>query len=536
MHATRVIISIISIGLISSCAYLEGMRKQEELMQNQKTNPGQHNAKHIIARQTYFVYGQLKNKTKDKRRQSLAVVALSDKYHDNEIVDINHRSRADSYYSLNLPEGSYLLLVLEDTNTDNIYSENEIIAQHHIVLNAQTYPDKVVGNIDIQLPQVITPLGKKLAVPVSVEHDTQRSLFFPKGTIRSLDDPIFSERIATLGMYDPAAFLENAPMMFYALEEDTPYKIPVIFVHGIGGSAKEFQIIVDKLDRERYKPWFFYYPSGSDLEQLARLFYKIYLSGKVVQFGPAKPAIVAHSMGGLVVREAFNLYQGTAQENEIKQFISMASPFGGLSSAQAGVESAPLVLPAWRGLAAEGSFIRNLFRNALPAPTSHYLIYAYLDSGDRLDSDGVVPVESQIPGSASGMISGKYGFKSGHAEILQNPAAVEEVLSLLSRVESPFPEEHMYYYHQGGFDVPLGNSYNDLEKRMIRHFGLYLRALANGQIKPIPLNEPFLAVVQGRSKPSTYIDTAWLKFKKDYPDLASATKSDSGDNEKKRGE
>ena len=525
MHATRLITLLISTGLFASCAYLESMTKQQELIQNQKINPRQYNAKHIITSQTYFVYGQIKNKNTHVKQHSVAVVALSNKYHQGEVVDISHRSKMDSYYALNLPEGSYQLLVLEDSNAYNVYSENEIVAQHHIVLDAQTYPDKVVGNVDIQLPQSIAPLGIKLAVPVSVVHDTKRSLFFPKGTIRSLDDPIFSDRIATLGMYDPAAFLEKAPMMFYALEEDTPYKIPVIFVHGICGTAREFQTIIDKLDRQRYKPWLLYYPSGADLEQL-------YLSGKVVQYGPVKPAIVAHSMGGLVVREAFNLYQGSAHENKIKLFISMASPFGGLSSAQSGVESAPLVLPAWRNLTPEGSFIRHLFRNALPTSTSHYLFYAYLDSGDRLDSDGVVPVQSQIPGSASDMISGMYGFKTGHAEILQNPAAIEKVLDLLSRIESPFPEAHMYYYYQGGFDVPLNNSYSDLEKRMIRHYGKYLRAMANGKIKPVPLNESFVAVAQGRSKPSTYIDTAWLKFKNDYPNLASKTNSDNENVEK----
>lgn len=58
-------------------------------------------------------------------------------------------------------------------------------------------------------------------------------------------------------------------MMFYALEEDIGYKIPVIFVHGINGSPREFAEIVKYLDRRLYRPWFFYYPSGNDLGQLS---------------------------------------------------------------------------------------------------------------------------------------------------------------------------------------------------------------------------------------------------------------------------
>ena len=87
-----------------------------------------------------------------------------------------------------------------------------------------------------------------------------------------LDDPIFDSSFSTLGMYDPASFLEQAPTAFYALEEDLGYKIPVVFVHGIAGSAREFENFVEHLDRVRYKPWFFHYPAGGDLDQLAELF------------------------------------------------------------------------------------------------------------------------------------------------------------------------------------------------------------------------------------------------------------------------
>jgi pimeloyl-ACP methyl ester carboxylesterase len=507
--------------MLSSCAYLETLSRQDELQQQQETNPLQHNAKHLITRQTYFVYGQLKSKDVDKTRNSLAVVALSNKYQQNEIVDINHLGKVGSYYAMNLPAGSYQLLVLEDSDRDEIYRENEIIAQHHIVLDAQTYPEKVVGNVDIQLAQSIKPIGKKLAVPVSTAHNRHRSLFFPKGTIRSLGDPIFSERVATLGMYEPAAFMETAPMMFYALEEDTPHKVPVIFVHGIGGTAKEFQSILNSLDRKRYKPWFFYYPSGMDLKQLAKLFYNIYLSGKVIKKNPSATVIVAHSMGGLVVREALNLYEGNEQEIRVKLFITMASPLGGLESAQTGIEHAPLVLPAWRGLTPEGAFIGNLFRKPLPPSTEHHLVYAYLGQGDRNDTDGIVPVQSQVPESVSGMIAGKYGYKSGHAEILREPAAIDTVLELIGRVKSYFPEEHVRYFNQGGFDVELNSSYSDLEKRMIHTFGIYLRALANGKLKPVPLNQVFLDSINGRSKQADYTASAWIKFRKEYPDLAA---------------
>ncbi|MBX2859368.1 MAG: hypothetical protein KTR17_11965 [Cellvibrionaceae bacterium] len=84
-------------------------------------------------------------------------------------------------------------------------------------------------------------------------------------------------------MYDPASFLDYAPTMFYALEEDFLYKVRVVFVHGIGGSIRQFNDIVQGMARDRYKPWYLYYSSGGDLHQLARLFYEIFLAGKVIR-------------------------------------------------------------------------------------------------------------------------------------------------------------------------------------------------------------------------------------------------------------
>ncbi len=88
--------------------------------------------------------------------------------------------------------------------------------------------------------------------------------------------------------------MEMAPMMFYALEEDLPYKVPIVFVHGIEGSITDFLPLLERLDRQRYKPWFFYYPSGADLDKLAQLFYRIFLSGKIIPLDEMPLVVVAH--------------------------------------------------------------------------------------------------------------------------------------------------------------------------------------------------------------------------------------------------
>jgi pimeloyl-ACP methyl ester carboxylesterase len=493
------------------------------MVRSQKSDPRQHTLKHLIERDSYFVYGRLINPPSIADRHALAVAALSDRYQRSEIVDVNHLGKAGSYYGLNLPEGTYQLLVLEDKNQDGIYRETEVVGQRTLALQASSDPGKVVGSVDIRLGDSIIVQPPRLTIPAPQLPATKASLFYPRGTIRSLDDPIFTRQMATLGMYGPAAFLENAPMMFYALEEDTFYKIPVIFVHGIGGTPNEFRQVIERLDRRRYKLWFFYYPSGMDLDQLAEMFYEIFFSGKVVQRGTFDMVIVAHSMGGLVVREALNRFQGNEKETRVRLFISLASPFAGMVSAQFAVDYAPLVLPAWRDLAPTAPFIQQQFRKPLPASVEHYLIYAYGNTGQPDDSDGIVPVYSQLPASATSQISGQYGFQTTHTGILQDPASVETVIDLITQVKNIFPAEHLDYLSRGGFVVELNSSYTPLEKYMIQRMGLYLRAVANGNLKPIPFNSHFLAVVHDSEAPVNQVETAWLKFRKDYPDLATST-------------
>ena len=96
------------------------------------------------------------------------------------------------------------------------------------------------------------------------------------------------------------------------------------------------------------------------------------------------------------------------------------------------------------------------------------------------------------------------------------------MIELVAGVKSAFPEEHLDYLSMGGFDVELDNTYSDIEKMIIHSIGIYLRALANSRLEPIPVNEPFLAVVHGKRKAKDYFETAWLKFSGDYPDLAAA--------------
>jgi len=149
-----------------------------------------------------------------------------------------HDVGAGTHFGLDLPPGDYEILVFSDRNNDGIFESDEAIGHSERSLSEQSYPSMVVTRHLVELSEYFE-ISWQPDISVLKTDVGQQSLFYPSGTIRDLSDPIFSGEIATLGLYDPAAFFEQAPTLFYALEEDISYKIPVIFVHGIGGSVRE---------------------------------------------------------------------------------------------------------------------------------------------------------------------------------------------------------------------------------------------------------------------------------------------------------
>jgi len=325
---------------LCSCTYLKYASVQAEYARIQNAEPGQLNVKHMIDRETYFVHGRSIDATGSYARYPKAIAAFSSKYQANERVDTMYFEATGSHFGMNLPEGSHDLLIFADIDGNGVFGPSEVVGERVIVLDSSLVPEKVLGQVDVQLTGPIT-INWDVSIDVPDTSGRAESLVYPSGTIRTLDDPIFDSSFSTIGMYDPASFSEQAPTSFYALEEDLGHKIPVVFVHGIGGSAREFETFVGQLDRSRYKPWFYHYPSGGDLDQLAELFYQIFLSGKVANLHSMPMIIVAHSMGGLVVREAINKYEGRSGENQVHLLVTMASPFGGHSAAARCARSSP---------------------------------------------------------------------------------------------------------------------------------------------------------------------------------------------------
>jgi len=509
---------------LTSCTYLKYSSIQAEYADIQNSDPSQVNLKHMLDRETFFVIGKTIDKSNRYSDVSMAIVAYSNKFKQNERVDTMFFKGTGTHYGLSLPEGVYTLLVYADIDKDQMLHQSEIVGERKIVINMTSSPGKIMRHVDIELMgAALTAWAETIPRPDIIE--TKQSLFYPAGTIRSLDDPLFDEKISTLGMYDPASFLEYAPTMFYALEEDVSHKIPVIFVHGIGGSSRSFEPIVKRMDRDRYKLWFFYYPSGGDLDQLADFFYSLFLSGEVIPLGEMPMIVIAHSMGGLVVREALNKYEGKTDQNKVELFVTIASPLGGHPSAALGEKHGLIVLPAWRDLNPNNRFIKELYRKPLPKFVNHQLFYAYKNTNTLKlgeNSDGVVPLSSQLHSEAQKQSHEQFGFNNSHVDILKNDEMITLLLKKMNGVKSIFPESHMKILVNGGFDVKLNDSYSPVTKHLIQYAGKYLVLLVNGVIEPFhPQQEHFIQAVQGKISANKDTERGFMMFMQEYPRLVN---------------
>ncbi|MFT3828842.1 MAG: DUF413 domain-containing protein [Opitutaceae bacterium] len=513
-----------AVAVFGGCSYLNTASEQAFYSLQQAGAPRQRTYKHLLGRETFFVFGRLEHEPTVARGR-LAVVALHDALAMNEVVDVNWFSRGESFYGLNLPEGEYRLLVASDRNADGRVDETEVIGGRRLRVDLAAAPDRVLGDCDIDLRRRVE-LGTTrftATAPDSAAPPSRDSLFYPKGSIRSLDEPLFAPRMAALGLYQPAEFLERAPMLFYALEEDIGYKIPVVFVHGIGGSPRDFAAILERLDRTRFRPWFFYYPSGQDLSQVAAMFHRLFLSGRVIPLDRMPLVVVAHSMGGVVVREALNRCTGGAKENHVGCLITIASPLAGHPGARL-ARHAPVVLPSWRDLDPDGDFIRQLHRRPLPEGTNYHLFFANGESPAAEPSertDGVVPVAAQLPPSACREAVEQVGFAASHTGVLREAAVIARIEALLAEVPSPFPEDHLRELRRGGYAVEADGDLTPMEAYLIREIGHYMDALVGGRLQPCDAYQvEFVAACRGERPAKNPAETAWRKLERRLPQRA----------------
>lgn len=252
------------------------------------------------------------------------------------------------------------------------------------------------------------------------------------GEVVPLSDARFASGVANRGTWRPNDFLAAGHAGVYLTEPHDPERIPVLFIHGIGGSPRVFADLAAGLDRERFQPWFYYYPSGVRLSRAAELLAQT-LREIEARHESRRMHIVAHSMGGLVGQAYLARSANVSASPDVGAFVAIATPWSGHAAAQDGLDRSPVVLPVWRDLAPSSDFLERLFDqqpSIARAGTELHLLFGYRGAGG---TDGVIALSSMLRGEALQHAQSVRAFDNTHAGILRDDDAIAAVRQLLER-------------------------------------------------------------------------------------------------------
>jgi len=425
MNARRKIIYLILITLLfSGCANIDMVIKRFKLnfIPHNRSEP--EDIKQTSPEKCGVLMGKIISNL--ERKKPLVVVAYSERYSKNRIADYTVLFNPGPYM-LYVPGGTYDIVVFEDSNGDLLCERDEFLDRFKNVGSVSVEEGQVVGNLDIK----ITATGNKhFDYPISLEipSDTDNKLeaLVTGGTV-DLESDMFSRKYGAIGLWSPSKFVNKVGGSIYALEKYDSSKTPILFVHGSGGTPRDWKYFADNIDRNRYQPWFFYYPSGLRLKTLSDLLQEE-LRDIYDKYHFKKLYVTAHSMGGLIVRSFISHSVSDNHPYTIKIFISLSTPWGGIDRAKLAPKNPTFFnYPAcWKDLASGSTFIESLFRKKLPCDIIYGLFFGY--RGDNLllsgADDGTVALKSQLDFRAQSEAIRCFGFNEDHISIL----FTEEVL------------------------------------------------------------------------------------------------------------
>mgnify|MGYP001819403345 CR=1 FL=1 len=360
---------------------------------------------------------------------------------DREIVDFTVMQRPGLYAFL-VPLGKFGLAAFIDQNQNMRPDDGEMYGVYGSPDPVVVERAGTINGIDLVVDRVIDAEKHDLKSWSQLLQAKSSSISYitDAGVVADLDHSHFSPAYAQKGVWEPYSTLREVGIGLYFLEKYDPEKIPVLFVYGVAGNAQNWRVFFDNLDRERFQPWFFNYPSGLDLNFIGDA-----LNGAIKwlygQYRFDTLFVVAHSMGGLVSRYAIlqNVYED--HHDYIRLYVTISTPWGGHYAAAKGVKNAPAVVPSWRNVVPDSAFISGLYDRKLPGTIPHYLLFSYSGRSNRMDenNDGAVTLESQLDYRVQRWARAIYGFNENHVKVLFSEDVIDIFNDILRQRAEALP-------------------------------------------------------------------------------------------------
>lgn len=361
-----------------------------------------------VADQVGVIRGKVENKS--GKEGDIVVVRFLDL---DGVLAFQRKTMAaeDGSYEFPASVGSHYVAAYVDVNGDDFYQEGEPAAFY-----GKPTKINVVFLEEIELDPIEISTSEVSSLEELNLVDRRTKVWENIGQVASLDDPRFDSSFFGMGMWRPLDFLEQAEGGLFFLEEYNPDKIPVIFVHGIANGPTLWRDVLSNIDRERFQPWLFYYPSGLRLGMISDFLTEAVFQLQK-QYDFEEFYAVAHSMGGLVTRSFVKQYttRGTIEESRLKKVVTINSPMNGMASATSGVKYSPVIMPSWRDVDPQSTFIHKIHDWQWPEEIDYHLVVSFLE--DQA-GDGVVPLESQAQRELQQEAKRMYLFQSEHTELI----------------------------------------------------------------------------------------------------------------------
>ncbi len=362
---------------------------------------------------------------------TIVLVGLRDRQGEN-IAGYRVMSRPGSFEFVSDPTPTYFF-AFEDLNVDMTFQASE---PHGWAAAGQPLDPSLGVTDQIQIEIAATggaqPAFPPQLVNVWLGNQVDDGVQYKIGTEVSLDNPWFSEERAKNGLWEPFAFIEAGGAGIHFLQPYDPEKIPVLFVHGINGTPRNFTALIENLDRSRYQAWVFSYPSGLKLSQTAYGMYQfIEILNRRHHFDQLH--VIAHSMGGLVSRGGINLCRENDTCKYLRSYTTLSTPWNGVASAQSGVELAPVVVPVWEDMGPQSEYVTTLFDTPLPDELPYFLFFGFRQDSifGSESSDGVIKLTSQLRQEAQDQATMMRGYDEDHVSILGNESVLGTVYGIL---------------------------------------------------------------------------------------------------------
>jgi uncharacterized alpha/beta hydrolase family protein len=343
--------------------------------------------------------------------------------------------RGPGQFRFTVAAGRYHVYAFEDRNENLRYDEGEpsyYVGARQAPVEAAAGKALDVGRVRLS---TAVPAGiAELRAAAKRDGDSNPELARThKGTLVTWDDARFRPEAGNEGMWTPLEAFEKYGAGVFFFEPYDPKRVPVVFVHGINGTARDFKTVIDSIDRTRFQPWVFQYPSGFRLDTVSEFLVRI-LDELQVRYKFDRYALVAHSMGGLVSRGAVNKIVMRGGTPPIVLYVTISTPWEGHNAAEMGTKYSPVVLPVWLDMSPGSPYLKNLFSTKLPDTLPYYLFFGY-EGGSG--TDGTVSLRSMLDLSAQDQSARIVAFPGNHMSVLQSPAVIQRLNALLAQYAAP---------------------------------------------------------------------------------------------------